>query len=98
LEVDDAVLALVAAAAEARADDALVVAAALLLERLQQGLLRLALAVGDVGEVADGRLPAARRHRLVLADTHGTPSIRAAVSKPDARARKDRKPRWRFGL
>src|SRR5262249_44817847 len=52
LEVDDAVHALGAAAAEAGADDALVVAPALLLVRLQQRLLRLLLAVGDVAEVA----------------------------------------------
>src|SRR5262249_30579026 len=72
LEVDDAVHALVAAAAEAHGDDALVVAAALLLLRPQQGLLRpVLLAVRQVGEVADRALAPARRRRFVFANAHG---------------------------
>src|SRR5262249_46035374 len=70
LEVDDAVQPLVAAAAEARADDALVVAAALLGVRLDQRLFRPLLAVGQVAEVADRALTPARRRRFVFADSH----------------------------
>src|SRR5581483_6665914 len=75
LEVDDAVHPLVPAAAEADADDALVVAAALLLEPLEQRLLGLVdLRVGAVGEVADRTAPAAGGSRVVLADAHGSHS------------------------
>src|SRR5262249_49369023 len=70
LEVDDAVLPLVAAAAEAGADDALVVAAALLGVRLQQRLLRLLLGVGQLREVADAALAPAGGRRFVFADAH----------------------------
>src|SRR5262249_13147722 len=68
LEVDQAVHALVAAAPEARRDDALVVAAALLLERDAQRLLGLLFAVGDLRKVGDRRAPAAGGRRLVVAD------------------------------
>src|SRR5581483_5391828 len=70
LEVDDAVHPLVAAAPEARAGDALEVAAALLLEGLDQRLLRLPVAIGDLGEVAYRPTTAAGRRRIVVADTH----------------------------
>src|SRR5262249_3144357 len=73
LEVDDAVHPLGAAAPEAGADDALVVAPALLGPGLEQRLLRLLLPVGDVGEVAHRAASAARRRRLVLANAHGAP-------------------------
>src|SRR5262249_50795275 len=79
LEVDDAVHPLVAAAAEARGDDALVVAPALLGLGLQQGLLRLALAVGDLGEVTHRGAAAAGGRRLVFANAHdGFPGARPA--------------------
>src|SRR5262249_20088257 len=79
IEVDDAVHALVAAAAEARADDALVVAAALFVQRLQERFFRLALAVGQLREVADRTLAAARRRRFVLANAHDDPFQSEAV-------------------
>ena len=64
LEVDDAVLLLVAAADEARGDPALAVAAAGLRLALGQRLLRRRL--GDVLERRVRREPDARRRRLVV--------------------------------
>src|SRR6478752_1833741 len=67
-EVDDAVGALVPATLVTRGDPALVVAAALLGQRLDQGLLRRR--PGDLDEVSDRRATTARGGRLVLADCH----------------------------
>src|SRR5262249_17358470 len=71
LEVDEAVTLLVAAAAEARADEALVVAAALLGLGAQQRFLRpVLLAVRQLREVADRAAAAAGARRVVEANAH----------------------------
>src|SRR5690606_26852234 len=67
-EVDDTVGALVTAALVARRDTAGVVAAALAVQRADERLLRLR--ARDLDEVGDRRATAARRRRLVLADSH----------------------------
>src|SRR5262249_16021564 len=71
-EVDEPILALVAAAPEARRNDALAVEAALFGQRLQERLFRLLFAVGQVRKVADRTLAAARRRRFVLTNAHET--------------------------
>ena len=70
LEVDDAVLRLVTAAAMAGGDLALVVAAGRLLQPHRQRLLGLLLAVGDFSEVAHRRIAAPGGGRFVLANSH----------------------------
>src|SRR5678815_4019387 len=68
LEVDDAVLALVTAAASPHGDVAVVVAAARLLDRLEQRLLGLRRR--DVGEIRHRAEARALRDRLELSDSH----------------------------
>src|SRR5260370_26991572 len=70
LEVDDAVALLVAAATETHADDALVIAPALLGLGLEQRLFGLALAVGDFREVAHRAAAPSGSRRLVVSDSH----------------------------
>src|SRR5262249_1723015 len=65
---------------EARADDALVVAAALLFQRLEKGLFGPPLAVADVGKVADRAAASSGSHRFVLTDTHALPSSQKAAA------------------
>src|SRR5207244_874230 len=90
LEVDDAIHALVAAGAEARADDALIVPAASLLVALEQRLFRLLLAVGDFREIADRTAAPAWRHWLVFANAHDSPLF---LSRPPLAAWLSRKRR-----
>src|SRR4051794_5055299 len=84
-EVDDAVGALVSAALVAGGDAAVAVAAALAVQRADERLL--GVVAGDLGEVGDGRAAAARRRRLVLADTHISSSARKspAAKRPGPR-------------
>src|SRR3954447_15268224 len=77
-EVDDAVGALVATTLVAGGDAALVVAATLLGQRLDQRLLRRG--PGDLDEVSDRRATTARGGRLVLADCHVSSSAPRARS------------------
>src|SRR3954447_25895104 len=67
-EVDDAVRALVAATLVPGGDAPVAVAAALVVQRTDQRLLRLG--ARDLGEVGDRGATAARCRRLVLADAH----------------------------
>src|SRR5262249_50712787 len=62
-----------AAAAKARADDAVESPSALFGLGAQQRLLRLLLAVRDLGKVADRTLAPARCSRFVLTNAHGLP-------------------------
>ena len=71
LEVDDAVTTLGAAALVTRGDAPVVVAAALLVQRRKQGLLRLVRR--DLGEVRDRLEASAGAGRLVLFDSHVFP-------------------------
>src|SRR6476661_6425426 len=67
-EVDDAVGALVAATLVASGDLAVDVASTAAVQRPDQRLL--GMVAGDLGEVGDAGAAAARRRRLVLADSH----------------------------
>src|SRR5699024_3375498 len=67
-EVDDAVLALVAAALVAGGDVTVDVAATGLRQRAQQRLLQSG--ASDLAELGAGALAATRRSRLVLANSH----------------------------
>src|SRR3989442_13635744 len=73
-EVDPPIAALMPAALPPVGDMALVVAPARAVQRLEQGLLRLALR--DLGEVGDRAEPRARRHRSKLSDAHISPRTR----------------------
>ncbi len=64
--IDDSVFALVAATAMSRRDEALVVPAPGLLQRLGQALLGLLVLVRQLGEVADRGIPPARAGRFVV--------------------------------
>src|SRR4029079_1700511 len=82
LEVDDAVVPLVTAAAPPRGELAVVVAAAGALQRLDQRAVRLG--GGDVVEGLDGLEPPARRRRLVLSnrDDSYAPSRNSGTFSP----------------
>ena len=71
LEVDDAVLALAAAAPVADGDAAVAVAAGALLEDLGKAGLRLGLLIHTV-EAGDGHVPAGRSRRLETFNRHGS--------------------------
>src|SRR5207245_9528019 len=69
-EIDQAVHAFVSAAAKTCAREAVMIAAALLPLRYQQGFLRLLMAIGDLDEIAHRALPPARRCRFVVTYAH----------------------------
>src|SRR5579859_7743191 len=71
LEVDDAVLTLVATAATAHRDVTVVVAAAGLLDRLEQRLLRRG--AGDLGEIGHAAEARSFRYWSELTNTHEFP-------------------------
>src|SRR5690606_7390452 len=82
LEVDPAVHPLVTTTAVTHRELAGVVAAATLLERLQQRLLRRR--AGDLVETRDRPEPGSRRDRSELTNAHLSPRTRRATRRPSA--------------